>query len=182
MQDLKLQSYSEWLVIRSQQGDVEAFNSLISHWRQRYLLYALHRLDDRELAQDVTQECLISISRSLGALADPVAYPKWSFQILERRCIDCLRRKIRERKVFAEQEQLIIPEPASEDTPDAALTIAQVLNRMDATLASVLRLYYLESFTIAEIAEINAVPVGTIKSRLFYARKLMLQKLATDQH
>jgi len=55
--------------------------------------------------------------------------------------------------------------------------VEQLLARLDSRLAAILRLYYLEAFTVNEIAEISGVPAGTVKSRLFYARKLMMKSL-----
>ncbi|MBV57072.1 MAG: hypothetical protein CMQ12_10935 [Gammaproteobacteria bacterium] len=85
--------------------------------------------------------------------------------MLERRCIDWLRKTIREREVIQQQETL--PEIAVNDGNEAKLTVEQLLARLDSRLAAILRLYYLEAFTVNEIAEISGVPAGTVKSRLF---------------
>ena len=175
MRDLKERSFNEWLVIESQRGEVDAFNSLIKHWEQRYFLYAMNRLKSREAARDVTQESLLSISRSLAKLSDPASFPKWSFRIVERRCVDWLRKTIREREFIQAQDDL--PEIPVHDGIEQKLRVEQLLAKMDSSLASILRLYYLESQTIQEIAEISAVPAGTVKSRLFYARKMMANLL-----
>lgn len=175
MRELKQRSFNEWLIIRCQQGERDAFTSLVKNWEQRYYLYALNRLKDKEAARDVTQECLLSISRSLGNLSDPAAFPKWSFRILERRCIDWLRKTIREREVIQQQET--VPEIEVSDGTIAKLSVEQLLAKLDSRLATILRLYYLESLTVNEIAEISDVPAGTVKSRLFYARKLMMKAL-----
>ena len=76
MHDLEERSFNEWLVIESQRGEKDAFNTLIRHWEQRYFLYAMNRRKNRKAAKDVTQENLISISRSLRKLSDPAGYPK----------------------------------------------------------------------------------------------------------
>jgi len=175
MRDLKQRSLNEWLVIRSQQGEKSAFNELIKNWEQRYYLYALNRLRDKEAARDATQDCLLSISRSLNKLKDPAAYPKWSFLILERRCIDWLRKVIREREVIEHPQEL--PEIAVRDNTDSELDVEQLLAKLDSRLAAILRLYYLESFSVNEIAQIKNLPSGTVKSRLFYARKLLAKAL-----
>jgi RNA polymerase sigma-70 factor, ECF subfamily len=179
MADLKQKSFAEWLVIRSQQGERGAFDELVKHWQQRYFLYAYNRLKDREAARDVTQECLLSISRSLNKLADPAAFPKWSFRILERRCIDWLRKKIREREVI--QEQTEIPDLAAFDNTESQLSVEALLNKLDSRLAVILRLYYLETLSVEEIAEVQGVPKGTVKSRLFYARKLMIKVIGDNE-
>ena len=180
MLDLKQKAYSEWLVVRSQQGERGAFDLLIEHWQKRYFLYAFRRLNDREAARDVTQECLLSISRSLRKLADPAAFPKWSFRILERRCIDWQRKTIRAREVIQQRQSL--PEIAVDDDIESKLTVETLPASLDTNLAALLRLYYLETLTIEEIAEILNVPTGMVKSRLFYARKMMTKALHGEQN
>lgn len=179
MHDLKERSFNEWLVMESQRGEIEAFNTLIKNWEQRYFLYAMNRLKSREAAKDVTQESLISISKGLRKLSDPAAYPKWSFRIVERRCLDWLRKTIREREFIQTQEEL--PEIPVHDGIEEKISVQQLLAKMDSRLATILRLYYLEALTIQEIAEVSDVPSGTVKSRLFYARKMMT-KLLEDNH
>lgn len=179
MHNLKERSFNEWLVIESQRGEKSAFNTLIRNWEQRYFLYALNRLKSREAAKDVTQESLISISKGLQKLKDPSAYAKWSFRIVERRCVDWLRKTIREREFIQTQEEL--PEVPIKDGVEEKISVEQLLTQMDSRLASILRLYYLEAMTIQEIAEISGVPSGTVKSRLFYARKMMTI-LLEDNH
>lgn len=178
MRDLKERSFNEWLVIESQRGEKDAFNTLIKNWEQRYFLYALNRLKSREAAKDVTQESLISISKSLRKLSDPVSYPKWSFRIVERRCVDWLRKTIREREFIQAQEEL--PEIPVRDGVEEKISVEQLLSKMDSRLAAILRLYYLEELTIQEIADVSEVPSGTVKSRLFYARKMMTRLLEED--
>lgn len=173
MKSFKKRSLDEWLVIRCQQGDSEAFNLLMKNWQQRYYLYALRRLEDKEAARDVTQDCLLSISRDLKKLSDPASFPKWSYTILERRCIDWLRKTIRRRELIQQQETP--PEIEVSDNNENALTVKQALAQMDPRLAQILRFHYMETLTIDEIAEIMDVPAGTVKSRLYYARKLMIK-------
>ena len=61
MLNQKQRSVSEWLVVRAQQGERSAFEALIKLWHQRFYVYAMKRTRDREAAQDITQETLVSI-------------------------------------------------------------------------------------------------------------------------
>ena len=174
----KNQSYTEWLVLNSQQGDVRAFDELLRLWQQRWLLYGVSRLRDHELAREATQECLLAISRGIKRLQDPASFPKWSFQIMDRRCTDLLRRHIRDRNRRQALQQEIQPPPGNEDASrDLQLSLQEALQLLDEPLARLLRLYYLEGFALGEIAEIIGIPQGTVKSRLFHARKLMAKIL-----
>ena len=174
MFDPKQRAYSEWLVLRCQQGDSAAFKELVAQWDQRLLLYGIRRLEDPEAARDATQECLLAVSKGLGKLNDPGAFPKWLFQIMERRCADSLRKKIRDREVIA--ESATAPELGKEDNVENEVSVANLLKGYDPAVQLVLQLHYRDGFTINEIAEIINVPPGTVKSRLFYARKSLIAK------
>lgn len=178
MRDLKERSFTEWLVIESQSGEKDALNTLIKNWEQRYFLYALNRLKNPEAAKDVTQESLISISKGLRKLSDPASYPKWSFRIVERRCVDWLRKEVREREFIQAQEEL--PDIPVRDGIEDELSVEQLMSKMGSRMTTILRLYYLEALTIQEIAEVINVPSGTVKSRLFHARKMMKNLLEND--
>lgn len=185
MNSIKDASYSEWLVVNAQLGDSLALERLIRLWQQRLLLYGVNKLGENAAAHDALQECLIAICKGLGRLRDPAAFPKWAFQIMERRCQDHLRKVYQQRAVQAgvseqlatESEDQLTGAPdesanaGSPDTTDDALTLEQALRGLPTALSQVLRLYYLEGFSLKDIAEITGVPEGTVKSRLYYARK-----------
>ncbi len=175
MTDLKQRAYSEWLVIRYQQGDRLAFDALCKLWERRFLLYAIRRLEHQESARDVTQEALLSMSKGLHRLGDPGAFPGWAFRILERRCADYLRSRIRERQVISDSATIAEDSPAltSKDNTENEIDVQALMSMLDSKVRVVLQLHYLEGFTVSEVAEILGVPTGTIKSRLFYARKML---------
>lgn len=180
--DEKQKSYSEWLVTRCQQGDSLALRRLLEMWQGRFFAYSRYRLQEKEAAQDALQEALLAICRNLHKLSDPASFPRWSYTILERRCVDWQRKRVRERQVFADQD---IGDPDSTlsgtfASTDAHLDSARLLEQLNPELKALVRLYYLEEFSIADIAEVMQLPPGTVKSRLFYARKQMQQLLETS--
>ena len=94
---------------------------------------------------------------------------------MERRCVDWLRTTVREREFIQVQEEL--PDIPVRDGIGNTLSVQQLLSKMDSRLATILRLYYLEALIIQEIAEVTNVLSGAVKSRLFYARKMMTNLL-----
>ena len=102
MNDEKTKSLNEWLVINCQLGDRASFDKLLKAWQPRLLAYAMRRVGDREVAREVVQECLLSVSRGLVSLRDPAAFPGWCFRLLERRCVDALRSRIKEQQKLTE--------------------------------------------------------------------------------
>jgi len=68
------------------------------------------------------------------------------------------------------------------DAVDRKLTVEQALAPLNSRISVILRLYYLEELSVGEIAEIAELPLGTVKSRLFYGRKLLANSLGeTDE-
>ncbi len=182
--DAKQKAYSEWLVLRCQQGDRSALNKLLALWTGRYFAFARYRLGNREAAQDVLQEALVAICRSLHKLADPASFPRWSFTIVERRCVDWQRKQFRDRQHLEQHSVIGEPENSSAaevSATDASLDSKRLLSLLAPELQSLVRLYYLEELTISEIAEILDIAPGTVKSRLFYARKKLVAMLRERQ-
>lgn len=171
----KTRALSEWLVMRSQQGNREAREALLELWQERFYLYALRRLGSSEVARDVTQEALLSICRNLARLKDPVAFPSWSYRIVERRCVDCLRKILREREIIDTGKEL--PDVAAPESQESDAEVTSILATLEPEIRSLLQLYYLDELSVAEIATILDIPAGTVKSRLFYARKLLADKV-----
>ncbi len=89
---------SEWLVLNAQSGKSAAMDQLLRIWYPKFLRYSTHQLNNREAAKDVVQETLLTIARKIGKVKDPVAFPKWAYQILHRRGVDFQRNEIRRRE------------------------------------------------------------------------------------
>ena len=92
---------SEWLVLGAQMGDRAALSQLISLWRTKLLRYAQRQVGVTQ-AEDVVQLCLETVVRDLSKVRDPASFPKWLYQILQRRCVDELRSRQRARRIFSD--------------------------------------------------------------------------------
>jgi len=173
--DEKQKSYSEWLVARCQQGDESALGALLEMWGGRFLSYASYRLNEKHAAQDAVQEALVAICRNLHKLSDPASFPRWGYTIVERRCLDWQRKRVRERQVLTEDENEAAARVGADVSAatEASLDSDRLLDILEPELRALVRLYYLEELSVGDIAQIYELPSGTVKSRLFYARKQM---------
>jgi RNA polymerase sigma-70 factor (ECF subfamily) len=167
----------EWLVLRCQLGEREAFDPLIAKWHPLLWRYAVRLTGDPDDAADVVQEVWLRAFRGLPALRDAARFRPWLFGIARRVLMDRLR------VLYAEppMERLEpggIEEPATVavGTDDAALVQAE-LDQLPLPEREVLVLFYLRELSLSDIAEIAAVPVGTVKSRLFRARQRLRTQL-----
>ena len=74
-----------------------------------------------------------------------------------------------------------MPEVTAPEKPDSGIGLAGLLGALEPEIRSLLQLYYLDELSVAEIATILDIPRGTVKSRLFYARKLLADEIDTTR-
>ena len=175
---------TEWLVLNAQSGKAAALDQLLKIWYPKFLRYSAHQLHDREAAKDVVQETLVTVAKKIVNLKDPVAFPKWAYQILHRRGVDYQRTEIRRRSREASSgcpETPTCDDVQSDLEIDTSLTIRDALAGLDGLSYNVIHLFYLHGLSLREIATICCIPVGTVKSRLHTARgklrNLLVEKL-----
>jgi len=166
------------LVLRCQEGDARAFGELVDRWQPRLLRHAVRLVGEREAA-DVAQDTWMAAVGQLPRLDDPDAFGPWLFRILTRKSADWIRRRQRQRRLWDRllQRQTAGP-PANVSGPCESLSDA--LACLPREQAEAVALYYLEEFSVPEVAGILGVPPGTVKSRLHYAR-LRLRELLKEQ-
>lgn len=159
------------VVLRCQAGDEEAFARLFEWFGPRTLAYLRGLVG--EDAEDVQQEVWLGVYRQVAGLADVRAFRTWLYRLTRHRAIDQLRRQRRARELFVEDqdvEAVVDPASSMEDrrepiAPDRLLAQLPVLQR------EVVVLRYRDELSYAEIAAIVGCSVGTVRSRLFYARQ-----------
>lgn len=171
------QILDEWLVTCSQSGDKQALSRLLERWRPRLLVYAQRQLGDAEAAKDVVQEALLTVSKDLRKLKDPVAFPKWCYQILHRRACDWIAKKQRQRR----NDEVLVVDTIEHSNPNVDPALQKALSSLDTEHYQTIKLFYVEEFSLIEIAEIFRVPVGTVKSRLFNGRQKLKQYLENQE-
>jgi RNA polymerase sigma-70 factor (ECF subfamily) len=159
----------EILVMDAQSGDRGAFDMLVSRWQKRFWRHAFNLTGRTEAAWDIAQESWLDIVRGLSRLNDPAKFGSWAYRIVSHKAYDWRCRYGRE----------CSPKIEPEDTPsvtaeqgkhEAASGVHDILRRLPARTQVLLNLYYLEGFSLPEIASILGLPEGTVKSRLHAAR------------
>lgn len=165
--------FDELLVLKSQAGDREALGLLVKRWHQKLLRQANRHLFNSETSKDVVQECWQVIIKGIVGLKEPSKFGVWALTITSRKSIDWIRKKQTSRN-RVEDDRAVQMEYASEyenEKEDKLNAISAALLKLPMDQRIVLSMFYLESHSIAEIASILILPIGTIKSRLFHARE-----------
>lgn len=163
------------LVLRSQSGDRNAINDLVGIWQTRLWRVALAKLDDEEAAWDVVQDAWLIILRKFRQLRQPEAFGGWAMQIVANAAKAHLRRNSRHARAIH-----ALPVRSVQAPKESASIDGRLLASLPEAQFQALILYYWEHMSIPEIAETLGVPVGTIKSRLHYARQNFKQLLGDD--
>lgn len=166
-------------VAAARAGDSDAWSVLFRRYQLPLYVYVVELVQQEQTALDIVQDAFVNATRYIGALRDDAKFSSWLFSIAHQRCQQHWRKPRRD-EVLPEDHELEI----GTDDPPFELLIRReqeeefmaLLNELSETHRSVLLLHFVEDFSLDEIAHITDVSVGTVKSRLHYARR-RLQKL-----
>lgn len=166
--------YDELLLTRIQAGDRRAGERLAARWHPRLMRTAYRLLRDQEQSRVAVQESWTGICKGWRGLPNPSRFPAWAYRILHNKCADHIRTNQRDREYVVAETELTTP-PRGEDI----VSVDQAFGQLSGEHRIAATLYFSEGLTLAEIAEVTAVPIGTAKSRIFHARK-QLQAALTE--
>lgn len=174
------------LVTRCRAGDRDAFEALFERHHARVFRLALHILRDREAALDAVQETFIRAHRGLERYSGEGSFGGWLTRIVANLAVDGLRRRQRDEVVAIDDDGRLVGEVAAgEPGPHEAAEGARLRGALERGLARlspmqriVLVMKEIEGLSCEEIAAALRCSVGTVMSRLHYARAKMQRHLA----
>ena len=175
---------SEQLPVKqAREGKPEAWDALFRRYQLPLYVYVFELVRHEQTSLDLVQETFIAAARHIGGLRDDEKFGGWLFGIAHQKCLRHWRRGGREIPVEEPPES---PD-AFEAGPDDLLIrreqeaeFMELLSQLPPVRRSALVLHFLEDFSIEEIARITETPPGTVKSRIFHAKK-SLRKLLEEQ-
>ncbi|MBY0204937.1 RNA polymerase sigma factor (sigma-70 family) [Paenibacillus intestini] len=165
------------------QGETEAYEQLVTHFRGMALAVAYQQLQDAYGAEDVVQEAFTEAFANLFKLEKPEAFPGWFKIIVERQCYRWLRRKRHSvvpmqevETVFLEEDQTRNPE-AQAIQKELQETLRRSIAQLPSSMQVVVELFYFQGYTLKEISDFLDVNVSALKKRLFDARTKLKRSL-----
>jgi RNA polymerase sigma factor RpoE len=180
------------LVRRAQQGDLRAYDGLVRRYQERVYGTIYHMTANHEDANDLAQETFIKAYQALKSFKGDASFYTWLYRIAVNKTINFLKQ--RRMRSFLSLNDLDFN---AEHDPDLVALISEKTPRRDASLAElqeklnmallklsethrlVVTLHDVQGLSHEEIGEIMDCNVGTVRSRLFYARQ-QLQALLSD--
>jgi RNA polymerase sigma-70 factor (ECF subfamily) len=167
-------------VIQAQRGDKGAFALLATEIGDRYLAVALKILRDHDLAEDATQQALLSIWQDLPQLRDPARFDAWSYRLLVHACYAESRKQ---RRWAPNLRLLPVDEPMATNEMSTVVDRDQLeggFRRLTIDHRAVVVLHHYVGLPLDRVAEILGIPVGTAHSRLHRAMRSLRAALDAD--
>ncbi|HEY3393849.1 MAG TPA: sigma-70 family RNA polymerase sigma factor [Lacipirellulaceae bacterium] len=158
------------LVLRCQAGDEPAFSELVVLYHARLHSYLRTLLKPTHAVDDALQEVWFDVFRSVPQLADPSAFSTWVYRIAHNRAMRELRRR-RPLHMPLEGNELCAESEQSANIPEInAARIHAALDRLVPEHREVLLLRFMEDMSYKDIASVIGCQVGTVRSRIHYAK------------
>lgn len=175
------------LLARIAAGDGDALHELYQRYAPRLTRYLWHQLDgDSHAVEEALQEVFVAIWRSSAGFRSEAKVATWVYQIAHNTASSARRRE--RRWAAAAQAPILEPDespdsgetlPACDDAVLDRLVLTDALRQLSAKHREALRLVVAEGFSHDEVARMLDIPIGTVKSRLSYARRALLRALNT---
>lgn len=182
-----------YLVERSLDGDIAGFEKLVTRYQNKIMGYVGRMTNgDREEAEDITQEAFIKAYRNLDSFRGQASFSTWLYKIATNLCIDRARtRKRRPQQAYSLDEPFdkeedsggreiadLRFEPSKGVERDELRTLVrETVAEMPEKQRQVLIMCDLQGMAYENIAEVLAIPLGTVKSRIFHARADLARRL-----
>lgn len=174
-------AYEITLVLRSQLGDEAAFAELFAKYAQRLRFFVAKMLHERRTqTDDVLQDVWISVHRALPRLNDAAAFHAWLFRIArDRVCREF--RGARDELALRQEEVDGLPaeEPGDESS---VLLVREHLTLLSPPHREALSLRFVEELSYEEIACVTGCSVGTVRSRIHYAKRALRRAFQEKTH
>ena len=164
----------QFLLLRCQMGDKDALAELIGRY-ERPLRYFINRLlDNSELTEDIFQDTWLTVIRRIHGLREVDAFPAWLYRIARNKVYQQLRIKKNASRL---DENVPVENQVKDDvfSGEDAAKIHRCLKELPLEYREVLMLRFLEQMSYEQISKVLNCKLGTVRSRLHYA-KIALKK------
>ena len=196
LRSLTLAHSDTFLIARCQKADIAAFNEIVARYKGKIFNYLYRMTGNAEDAEDLTQEVFVRMYTNIGSFRAEASLSTWLFRIAGNLCVDAFRRGKRERGMVQSLDAPYTSDDGDEgstgtrDVPDwshepmtqfkykeLGAQIQAALEKLPPKLRAAVVLHDIEGLSYEEIAAVEHIPLGTVKSRIFNARVALREHL-----
>ena len=174
------------IIERCKNGDREAFASIVSHYMRPAYYVALGYVGSPDDALDLSQDAFVNAFRHIRRFDSSRKFFPWFYSILKNLCMNHLTRERRRRESSIDEmaEEGPVPIPVETVDPeqsavrrDLEVRVGVALQRLRAKDREIIILQHFQDYSYQEIADLLGIPIGTVMSRLYGARRAMRREL-----
>ncbi|WP_298494902.1 RNA polymerase sigma factor [uncultured Algibacter sp.] len=168
------------LVQQFQSGNKNALALLVKRWHKTFCEKAYWIVKDADVAKDIAQDSWSIIIIKISHLKTPESFGSWALRIVYTKSLDWIKENNKLKNNIDNKHQL---QHVFDEARDSSESIKAILLKTIKTLPEnqqmVIRLFYMQEYSLKEISTILNISEGTVKSRLFHAREKLKQILKT---
>ena len=173
------------LIVRAKAGEREAFSLLIRHNIQRVYRAAYAVVRNRDDAEDIAQETFVRAYQSISRFDETRPLFPWLYRIARNLCLNRIERVTKRETELPEFDYLPDASAGPEESAIAAeerRLVRGAVGRLPDQHRQIIELSHFQECSYREIADILDVPMGTVMSRLYNARRKLRELLETDEN
>lgn len=178
-------------VNKARQGDLSAFDELVRRYQERIYATVFHMTSNHEDANDLTQETFIKAHQALKSFKGDSSFFTWIYRIAVNKTINLLKQRknrihisLNDMDINAENDPELVS-LVSHNTPRRDMNLSELQEKLNTAMLTlsedhrlVVTLHDIQGLSHEEIGKIMDCNVGTVRSRLFYARQQLQAQLA----
>ncbi len=157
-----------------------AFERLVERYENKVYRLCCSMLGVDADAEDAAQESLVRVWKALGSFDGRAALSTWIYAIARNRCLSAIERR-REHGSLSDAAVTLETDAqhhaAAPEVTDHLALLRELVDGLPQRYRSTLTLFYYEDRSVSEVAQMQGVPEGTVKTNLFRARALLLDQL-----
>lgn len=180
-----LVSEREQLPVReARAGKPSAWDALFKRYQLPLYTYVFELVRHEQTSLDIVQETFINAVRHIGGLRDGAKFGSWLFGIAHQKCIQHWRKRRPEQVPIDDDFEEGGFDPGPEEIlirKEQEEQFMKSLGELTERHRAVLLLHFVEDFSLEEIADITGAQIGTVKSRLHYAKKTLRKLLEENE-
>ncbi len=178
------------VIIRAKKGDAEAFTELYSAFKLELYRSALLIMRHPADAEDAVSEAFIKTFRAIDRFDTKYPMRPWIHRILRNECNNIFKKrrsKVVKLDDFASDWKDVVHDKEAKESSQIVIEseedgrLVELIDTLADTHREVLVLHYFNNLDLSQIADVIKIPVGTVKSRLFHARKHLAKTIEGDE-